>query len=77
MPGNHLKLSHAVASIMITPRAASLHTLQGAAAALSAIFGSGAPKSLLDVGCGTGTWLRAAMDLGALAGSPFRSSNCM
>jgi SAM-dependent methyltransferase len=46
--------------------ATSLHTLQGAAAALSTIFRLGAPKSLLDVGCGTGTWLRAAIDLGTL-----------
>jgi cyclopropane fatty-acyl-phospholipid synthase-like methyltransferase len=65
MPGNHLKPSHAVA--IDYDHAASLHTLQGAAAALSTIFGScPAPKSLLDVGCGTGTWLRAAIDLGAL-----------
>jgi SAM-dependent methyltransferase len=44
---------------------ATIHTLQGAKAALARIFNSGAPpKSLLDVGCGTGTWLRAAADLG-------------
>jgi SAM-dependent methyltransferase len=40
------------------------HTLHGAAAALSSVFGSNVPKNLLDVGCGTGTWLRAAADLG-------------
>jgi len=40
------------------------HTLQGAAVALSSLLGSNVPKSLLDVGCGTGTWLRAAADLG-------------
>jgi SAM-dependent methyltransferase len=44
--------------------ALNLHTLQGALAALSAVFGANAPKSLLDVGCGTGTWLRAASQLG-------------
>jgi SAM-dependent methyltransferase len=40
------------------------HTLVGASAALPIILGSLAPKSLLDVGCGTGTWLRAALDYG-------------
>jgi hypothetical protein len=64
MPCNHLRPSRAVA--IDYDHTANLHTLQGAAAALSTIFGSGAPKSLLDVGCGTGTWLRAGMDLGAL-----------
>src|ERR1700749_2202426 len=45
--------------------AATLHTVQGAKTALAAIFSSDAlPKSLLDVGCGTGTWRRAAADLG-------------
>src|SRR5262245_54459582 len=40
------------------------HTLEGAADALFSILGSNIPRSLLDVGCGTGTWLRAASDLG-------------
>ena len=40
------------------------HTPEGAVAALSTILGSNRPKSLLDVGCGTGTWLRAAIELG-------------
>jgi len=44
--------------------AANVHTMTGPAAALKTVFGSGRPNSLLDVGCGTGTWLRAAMDLG-------------
>jgi SAM-dependent methyltransferase len=41
----------------------NLHTLDGAAAALSALFRR-RPRSVLDVGCGTGTWLRAAAALG-------------
>lgn len=41
----------------------NLHTLDGATAALSTLFRR-CPKSVLDVGCGTGTWLRAAADLG-------------
>ena len=40
------------------------HTLQGPHSAFSLIFAGATPKSLLDVGCGTGTWLKAAMDLG-------------
>jgi SAM-dependent methyltransferase len=40
------------------------HTTEGAAIALSRILGIDVPTSLLDVGCGTGTWLRAAVDLG-------------
>lgn len=44
--------------------ARNTHTLEGAKRALSIIFRSGVPASLLDVGAGTGTWLRAAFDLG-------------
>jgi hypothetical protein len=40
------------------------HTLRGAEAALSQIFSRERPNSLLDVGCGTGTWMKAAMDSG-------------
>jgi SAM-dependent methyltransferase len=40
------------------------HTLTGASAALPAVLGSLEPKSLLDIGCGTGTWLKAAIDCG-------------
>jgi len=43
----------------------NLHTLQGPRLALPIIFPSEFPRSVLDVGCGTGTWLRAAIDLGA------------
>lgn len=41
----------------------NVHTLTGAKCALSALLG-GRHGSLLDVGCGTGTWLCAAVDLG-------------
>src|SRR5664279_571342 len=40
------------------------HTVSGARCALSVIMARGAASSILDVGCGTGTWVRAAMDLG-------------
>jgi SAM-dependent methyltransferase len=43
---------------------ANMHTLDGALAALASLFRSGMPKNLLDVGCGTGTWLSAAQKLG-------------
>src|SRR3989441_11554752 len=43
---------------------ANLHTLDGPRAALPKLFPSGLPGSILDVGCGTGTWLRAAIDSG-------------
>lgn len=42
----------------------NLHTLEGAAATLQFLFPDGMPKSVLDVGCGTGTWLRAILDRG-------------
>jgi hypothetical protein len=40
------------------------HTIEGPRAAFQNLFLEGMPSSLLDVGCGTGTWLRAALDLG-------------
>jgi SAM-dependent methyltransferase len=41
------------------------HSVEGADAALRTLFPDGVPGSILDVGCGTGTWLRAALDLGS------------
>jgi SAM-dependent methyltransferase len=43
---------------------ANLHTLSGPLAALPVLFANNKPASLLDVGCGAGTWLKAALDLG-------------
>ena len=43
----------------------NLHTITGARAALNRLFEGKAPKSIIDVGCGRGTWLRAALELGA------------
>ena len=40
------------------------HSVEGAREALHALFGRDLPPSLLDIGCGTGTWLRAALDAG-------------
>lgn len=42
----------------------NLHTAEGPSAALRALFATARPASLIDVGCGTGTWLRAASELG-------------
>src|SRR5215204_1906260 len=43
-----------------------IHTAAGPVAVLRAIFRDRAmARTVLDIGCGTGTWLRAAMDLGA------------
>jgi SAM-dependent methyltransferase len=39
---------------------ANLHTLAGAEAAFPHLIRNRDPTSLLDVGCGTGTWIRAA-----------------
>jgi 2-polyprenyl-3-methyl-5-hydroxy-6-metoxy-1,4-benzoquinol methylase len=45
---------------------ANLHTRSGAEAGLAVVLGrlAGTPSSMIDVGCGTGTWLRAATMLG-------------
>jgi SAM-dependent methyltransferase len=40
------------------------HTLQGPRAVLPRLFPERPPQSLLDVGCGLGTWLRAASEAG-------------
>ena len=42
----------------------NIHSVEGPRAAFPAIFRNAIPSSLLDVGCGTGTWLRAAMECG-------------
>src|SRR5947209_2337900 len=42
------------------------HTVLGARAALQILFAKKRPNSMLDVGCGTGTWTRAAFELGVL-----------
>ena len=46
---------------------ANRHTQAGPRVALPLLLGSSRPQSLLDVGCGTGTWLKAALELGTPA----------
>lgn len=41
------------------------HTVAGARETFRILFPEGFPQSVLDVGCGAGTWLRAAIDRGA------------
>lgn len=43
---------------------ANTHSTSGAQAALSVLLGNHRPASMLDVGCGIGTWLWAAQRLG-------------
>lgn len=43
---------------------ANQHSLEGARTALPLALCGTTPSSLLDVGCGRGTWLRSAIDLG-------------
>jgi SAM-dependent methyltransferase len=42
----------------------NLHSLLGPKFALPCIFQNQPPQSILDVGCGAGAWLRAALELG-------------
>jgi SAM-dependent methyltransferase len=42
----------------------NLHTFSGPKAALPIIFSNATPQSLLDIGCGIGTWLKAAQEAG-------------
>lgn len=42
-----------------------VHSVEGALVALRTLFPDGVPASVFDVGCGTGTWLKAAQNLGA------------
>src|SRR5476649_339979 len=41
-----------------------VHSLAGPRAALPILFANKKPSSLLDVGCGNGTWLKAAVEFG-------------
>ena len=43
---------------------ANLHTLKGPRVALSLIFDGNFPHSVLDIGCGLGTWLNAFKEFG-------------
>jgi SAM-dependent methyltransferase len=43
---------------------ANQHTVDGPRAAFPLLFSDEMPKSLLDVGCGIGTWIRSAMEYG-------------
>jgi len=42
----------------------NVHTILGAKTALPYLFNGIQPQSLLDVGCGMGTWIRAVIDYG-------------
>src|SRR5947209_4880766 len=42
----------------------NIHNLDGPRAALPVLLAEAKPRSLLDIGCGTGTWLRAAVEFG-------------
>lgn len=44
--------------------AATVHSAIGPQTALTLLLGDQRPTSILDVGCGTGAWLRAALQLG-------------
>lgn len=44
--------------------AQNLHSLDGPCAAVRRIFGNSLPRSVLDIGCGTGTWLKAFHEAG-------------
>src|SRR5216684_3382450 len=41
-----------------------LHSVEGAQCVLTTLFDGNVPATMLDVGCGSGTWMRAAQNLG-------------
>jgi SAM-dependent methyltransferase len=41
-----------------------VHSIRGARVGVEALFENQLPQSLLDVGCGTGTWMQAALNAG-------------
>jgi SAM-dependent methyltransferase len=45
---------------------ARFHTVDGARAALRAVFPAAFPSTVLDLGCATGTWLKACAERGAV-----------
>ncbi len=57
-------MRHTTSTRIRYDHAANRHTLEGARIALERLLEGRRPARLLDVGCGTGTWLAAALGLG-------------
>jgi hypothetical protein len=53
-----------IATLIDYDHASNAHGLEGPKTALPILVEGRNIRSLLDVGCGTGTWLKAALDLG-------------
>lgn len=58
------KVSAIRMSVIDYDHAKNQHGLSGPKTALSIIFAEERPSSLIDIGCGTGTWLKAALECG-------------
>lgn len=62
--GKNIEMNHSQKPGIAYEHMRNQHTAQGAMVALPVLLHGVEARSLIDVGCGTGTWLRAALEMG-------------